>query len=242
MTPYKKTKQGLLPVETWIPVPSRKLARRHQRLAERLKPEQRKPSGKPSRWLEKQIKAREKKEQEEYDGAMQWVKYYDDRGMEESCRTDPLMTFRALGPPPQTQSGSLPPIHGSNGELLTLSDLDVKAFSEDEEEEDVDLDAFGEEEGEDGTTGGDAEEEEEGTSGEEEAEEDVPLARLICDGPKKVHSKEGRLGFFETLADRADELPPPAGRLSLSQRRAKRKAAIDALVKKRARQTGSPPI
>lgn len=219
-------------------MPSRKLARRHQRLTGQLEPKTKKAGGRP-RWLEKQIKAREKKAKEEYEGAMQWVKYYDDRGMDRSCRTDPLLTFRALGPPPEDQSKSLPPIEDSDGELRTMSDLDVAASSDEDvdascDESGIDLD----DDVNDGILGDDLDEDNPEGSGEDESggeDEDTPLSKLAQSAKRHrctVRSPSG-VPCLESLCQAADEIPPSARRQS--ERRARRKAAMDTLARKRAR-------
>lgn len=152
MTPTRK-RQGLLPVENWIPVPSRKLAKRHKRLAEKLRPKEKKY--KPPAWLVKERREADRKYKADREGALMWIKYYEKWG--KRIQTDPLLTFQHLGPPPKDEKVP-PPIKAPNGELLTLSDLDA-GFSTD--------------------TSGEIEGEKDSDSCEDEdVEEDLPLSRL----------------------------------------------------------------
>ena len=200
MTTQGKGKQTLLPLESWLPVPSMKTAKRHRRLLEKVNPPI-KPY-KMSGWLKKEIREKERKWKEDYEGGKMWVKWYEDRGL--SMQTDPVMTFQALGPPPpdeeepqecdeedpEEEHGSQ--ILAANGELMTLSD-------------------FGEDSSEDETV--DGEDKDDCGVGDEE-EEELPLSKL----KENKNRKEEFVFSREDVLKRMEAFPAPAKRKSTRKR------------------------
>lgn len=252
MSPLKKKKkQGLLPVESWIPVPTKKMARRHQRLTGQLKPKAKK-KWQPPRWLQKQIRERKQKEEEEAEGARRWIRWYEDRG--KTIQTDPVVTYRAMGMPLDSQrcrEENLAP----NGELMTLSDLDAvvhsseeeefvahgRLYEDDDDEEDSSASTICEHPG--GRTSNQTEQSASEESTEEESDgddDDVPLSKL-CSGKKKdpqyPPDKISPVEFSQGLCRNLEELPPPVVARK-STRRAERLKSLAAKVKKRKESMG----
>lgn len=213
MTPVRKKKQGLLPVEKWIPVPSQKTAKRQRKLRDKLNPPI-KPYKRP-RWLENQIREKERKWKEDYEGGKKWVKWYEDRGVE--MQTDPVMTFQALGPPPDDEEKHQSQILSPNGELLTLSDYGGSFSSEEEEEcseAGEDVEGGG---GDGGASDGGR------ISEDDDEEEDLPLSKL---GKPQPVFDLGR------AMKKADEWPPASYRKSERKKRVLDRLAARARARK----------
>ena len=118
-------KQSLLPLYAFVKEPSKKMARKHQRLVKKAenqpKPKKRGMSG----WLKKQIRQRQEEEEKKQRGADTWREWLRVKEMDKP-HIDPVLLFQAYG--------EAPPLEAPNGHPIYPEDLDTSVDEENSQE------------------------------------------------------------------------------------------------------------
>ena len=118
MAPGKKTKQTLIPLAEFVKKPSKKLARKHQRLVKKAEKKQDAPQKKGmSGWLKKQIREREKERKETEKRCEEWREWIRVKGISHLENANPLHLYQVHGP--------APPLEAPNGDLFYDGELDT---------------------------------------------------------------------------------------------------------------------